>query len=159
MRTGTHPAAHAAPLPRGDVLSPPWRGGRRPGWVSSSCTSAPEPTPPLTRHPSQEGMYYPLFVPRSGGVGLFGSACQEPTPALRATPPRRGAFFIPSLEGWPQAGVGFLVLHQRAGTHPAAHAAPLPRGDVLSPLCGRRPGWVSSFCTTAHPTCDNRRLG
>ena len=34
MQTGTHPAADAAPLPRGELfLSPPRRGGRRPGWV------------------------------------------------------------------------------------------------------------------------------
>ena len=34
MQTGTHPAACAAPLPREELfLSPPRRGGRRPGWV------------------------------------------------------------------------------------------------------------------------------
>ncbi len=34
MQKETHPAACAAPLPRGDLfLSPPRRGGRRPGWV------------------------------------------------------------------------------------------------------------------------------
>ena len=29
-------------------------------------------------------------VPRSGGVGLLAETLQEPTPALRATPPKRG---------------------------------------------------------------------
>ncbi len=87
----THPAAHAAPLPRGDRKAP-LLGGVAEGRGGCLMRPAGKPTPPLTRHPSREGIEK-----------------------------------LPSLEGWPKAGVGASC--GRPANPPRRYAAPLQGGD------------------------------
>ena len=152
------PAATRHPSQEGMIFySPPWRGGRRPGWVLPSLEGWPEgpgsaflnssvaecaadsrarllrnlPTPPCYAAPlppiSKRGLIF-YSPPWRGG--------------------RRPGWVLPSLEGWPQAGVGTPLLGGVAAgrggfplrsasgaavrddeTHPNRYAAPLPRGD------------------------------
>ena len=84
----THPAAGAAPLPRGELfLSPPRRGGRRPGWVVPfvRCRKK-KPTPPLRGTPPERG--YVLLPSSEGwpgaGVGYFLGCRRAAATALTA---------------------------------------------------------------------------
>ena len=116
----THPAASAAPLPRGDGKSvPPKRG-----WEKTS--------PPRT---GAHMGWWPLF-----GLIRRGTPLWWPARPLH----------IPSLEGWPQAGVGSGHAATGKPTPPLARHPSREGMEKNIPFLktsppwrgGRRPGWV-----------------
>ncbi len=144
---------------------PSWEGKRKRvphrglfgGHVSSSCRVSggvgfravgqdEEPTP-ACGHPSKEGSFFSIpsweGCRASGGVGLVVGPCPEPTPALRATPPGRGAFLLSPLGRGAALAVGWVSSWMLSRNPPRPCGPPLQGGDRGS-YSSPASGWVAS---------------
>ena len=168
-RARNPPRPYGPPLQGGELFYPLSGGVPRSGGVGFFVVTLQEP-PPAFGHPSKEGMVFcgreahkkqqarcrrsqggrkgSFSIPSwegcraSGGVGFAVVTCQEPTPALRATPPRRGWF---SVGGKPAENSGQDACAPR-GEERGAFLSPLGRGAAK-----RRGGFRRSDTPGTHP--------
>ncbi len=112
--------------------SPLGRGGPqgRGGFLFGQRYEPKKPTPPLTRHPSKEGMVRGSAAQR----GSVSSNSQGNAGHVSSFPPRRGIKKPSPLgRGGPQGRGGFLVLPHRAETHPAKEGMGEGSGRTMPP--------------------------